>query len=85
MKFKKALYRIIDGFPLDDDVQKMRTIEAEIFGVIKVENKEFQDQWEGSLDQNLRADEIVASAIRTSFQLYEKNKNKQVDDEFFKF
>ena len=82
--FKRSLYRIIDGFDLDEDVQRMRTIEAEVCAVLKKESKEFAGGWEGTLDQNRRADVLVAAAIKNSFKLYERNKN-DVDDSYFNF
>ena len=78
------MYRIIDGYDANEDVQRMRKIEADTFGVIKKESKEFASKWEGSIEENKRADHLVAAAIRTSFLLYEKNK-KQYDDSYFKF
>lgn len=74
----------MDGFEPDEDVQRMRTIEAEVFAVLKKESKEFSGGWEGTLEQNRRADALVAAAIRNSFKLYERNKN-DVDDSYFNF
>ena len=62
----------------------MRTIEAEVFAVLKKESKEFSSGWEGTLEQNKRADYLVAAAIRNSFKLYEKNKSS-VDVSYFNF
>ena len=82
--FKRSLYRIIDGFDLSQDVERVRTIEAEVFAVLKKENKEFAAGWEGNLQQNKRADSLVAAAIRNSFKLYEKNKS-DMDVSYFNF
>lgn len=62
----------------------MRTIEAEVFTVIR-EDKEFAEKWENSLEQNKKADCKIAAAIRNSFRLYEKNKKKDIDPIYFKF
>ena len=78
------MYRIIDGYDTNEDVQRMRQIEADTFGVIKKESKEFGGNWEGSIKENKRADHLVAVAIRNSFRFYEKNK-KKFDDSYFKF
>ena len=45
----------------------------------------FGDTWEGSLDQNKMADTKVAGAIRNSFRLYEKNKQKDIEPTYFNF
>lgn len=82
--FRKTFYRLIDGSDLDENVQRLRTIEAEVFTVIR-EDKVFGDTWEGSLVQNKMADMKIAGAIRNSFRLYEKNKQKDIDPLYFNF
>ena len=74
----------MDGSGIDENVQRLRTIEAEVFTVIR-EVKEFGESWEGSLEQNKKADMKIAGAIRNSFRLYEKNKLKDIDKEYFDF
>ena len=74
----------MDGSDIDENVQRLRTIEAEVFTVIR-EDKVFGDTWEGSLDQNKMADMKIAGAIRNSFHLYEKNKLDNIDTKYFEF
>ena len=74
----------MDGSDIDENVQRLRTIEAEVFTVIR-EDKAFGDTWEGRLDQNKMADMKIAGAIRTSFRLYEKNKLDNIDTKYFEF
>ena len=74
----------MDGSDIDENVQRLRTIEAEVFAIIR-EEKMFGDTWEGSLDQNKMADTKVAGAIRNSFRLYEKNKQKDIEPMYFNF
>lgn len=74
----------MDGSDIDENVQRLRTIEAEVFTVIR-EDKVFGDTWEGSLDQNKMADMKIAGAIRNSFRLYEKNKLHNIDTKYFEF
>ncbi len=74
----------MDGSDIDENIQRLRTIEAEVFTVIR-EDKMFGDTWEGSLDQNKMADMKIAGAIRNSFRLYEKNRLENVDTKYFQF
>lgn len=74
----------MDGSDIDENIQRLRTIEAEVFTVIR-EDKMFGDSWEGSLDQNKMADMKIAGAIRNSFRLYEKNRLENVDTKYFQF
>ena len=83
-KFRKIFYRLVDGSDIDENIQRLRTIEAEVFTVIR-EDKMFGDSWEGSLDQNKMADMKIAGAIRNSFRLYEKNRLENVDTKYFQF
>lgn len=56
-----------------------------MFRVVKAE--EFGGSWDGSLESNERADELVAVYIRNSFQVYERSgKQKSCDDKtYFQF
>ena len=74
----------MDGSDIDENIQRLRTIEAEVFTVIR-EDKMFGDTWEGSLDQNKMADMKIAGAIRNSFRLYEKNRLENLDTKYFQF
>ena len=79
-------YRVVDGFDCNNvDVQKLREIESRVFRVVKGE--EFSESWDGSLESNEKADELIAVFIRSSFQVYERSrKQKAVDDKtYFQF
>ena len=83
-KFRKIFYRLVDGSDIDENIQRLRTIEAEVFTVIR-EDKSFGDSWEGNLEQHKMADMKIAGAIRNSFRLYEKNKQEDIDIMYFDF
>ena len=71
----------MDGYALDENVEMMRAIEARVFQVVKTE--EFKGSWDGSLKSNEEADKHIASFIRNSFRVYEKNRRK--DETYFTF
>ena len=62
----------------------MREIEERIFRVVR-NGKDFEGNWDGSLESNKKADKNVALVIRNSFKIYEKNHEGTVDEKFFKF
>ena len=79
-------YRVVDGYDsFDDDVKKLRDIEARVFRVVKGE--EFGGSWDGSLKSNKRADELVTLYVRNSFQVYERSGKQKsvVDKSYFQF
>ena len=78
-------YRVVDGYDCNEDgVIKLRGIEGRVFRVVKAE--EFSGEWDGSLESNERADELIASYIRNSFQVYERSgKQKNDNKTYFQF
>ena len=80
--FRRSFYRIIDGCELDENIEKMRTIEEKVYRVVR-NGKDFDGNWDGSLESNKQADKKVALVIRNSFRIYEKK--RQEGSTFFKF
>ena len=83
--FRKMFYRALDS--LGDEVrclQRMLAIEEKTFGVVKGDVEKEFGEWTGTLDQNKKADSLIASALYSSFKTYEKNK-KSYEDSFFIF
>ena len=64
------------------DAKKLEEIEENIFLTIK--EKSFGDDWDGSLEDNKKADSLIGKAIHQSLKLYEKNKG-EYDDSYFTF
>lgn len=67
---------------MDENVERMRSIEERVYRVVR-NGKDFNGNWDGSLESNKKADKNVASVILNSFKVYEK-KHKG-DGSFFKF
>ena len=85
--FKKQFYRLVDGESLsNDDQQKLRIIERRVFDASREDIlKEAADRkWNGSLEQNRRADVIVATKIRTSFRVFDNSKTPKEKYFYFK-
>ena len=67
-----------------EDRVKLRECERRTFEAIK--NEAFKDEWVGTLDQNLKADKIVAEKIRNSLKFYEaKVKSNSLGVSYFTF
>ena len=78
-------YRSLDS--LGDDYQcrhRMLSIEETTFGVVKTDVEKEFGQWKGTLNENKKADGLIASALYNSFKTYEKNR-KNYEDSFFIF
>ena len=72
--FKIILYRIIDSEDLDDDdKRRIRDIEQKLFQLVKDDEKEMGGPFDGSIQKNKKADQVIANKIRTSFRVYEKD------------
>ena len=70
----------------DDDKNELRNIERRIFTATKAESsKDFSGEWGGSLEQNMKADTVIATKIRTSFRIYEKKTSNLAKEAFFYF
>ena len=70
----------------DDDKNELRNIEKRIFEATKAESsKDFSGEWGGSLEQNMKADTVIATKIRTSFRIYEKSTSNLAKEAFFYF
>ena len=74
------------GSDEDENIQKLRTIEETVFSVVRA-SKEFGPSYNGSLEDQKKADVLVASSIRNSFRVYEKNRKGKEDSHisYFKF
>ena len=84
--FKKQFYRLVDGESLsNEDQQKLRIVERRVFDASREDIlKEATDKkWSGSLDQNRRADTIVATKIRTSFRVFENSTSSSKESYFY--
>lgn len=67
-----------------EDRVKIRECERRTFEAIK--NEAFKDEWVGSLEQNLKADQIVAKKIWNSLKFYEaKVESKSLGVSYFTF
>ena len=80
-------YRLVDSPTSDEMVEeigRVRDIESTIFGGFKGSDDQFKESWQGSLEDNKRADSLVAAAIRKSFQSYERRR-KEGEPTYFKF
>ena len=64
--------------------EELRRIEMKTF---KLAKKEFEEKqmWQGTASDNKVLDKRVALMIKQSMKNYEKNKNVQFEDSFFKF
>ena len=84
VEFKKLLYRTIDS-KLDEDGDKMRDIEMELFTAFaKNEVEATHGPWEGSYENNKLADLCISKIFNTSFKNYEKSREKY-EPSYFNF
>ena len=85
--FRKLFYRLVDSDLLEDaDKAELRDIEKRIFISTKEESsKEFDGDWGGSLKQNMKADQVIATKIRSAFRIYEKTSSNATKEAFFYF
>lgn len=61
----------------EEDRVRLREIEAKTFKVVREDvSKKFKDGWDDSQEVNKEADKVVASKVRNSLKIYEKNKSK---------
>lgn len=81
----RLFYRMVDSDTIEgEDRVKIRECERRTFEAIK--NEAFKEEWVGSLDQNLKADKIVAEKIRNSLKFYEaKVKSNSLGVSYFTF
>ena len=69
----------------EEDRARLREIEAKTFKVVREDvAKKFKDGWDDSQEVNKEADKVVASKVRNSLKIYEKNKSKH-SPSFFLF
>ena len=70
----------------DENIKKLKTIEETVFSVVRA-SEDFGPSYNGSLDDQKKADVLVASCIRNSFRVYEKNRKGKEDSHisYFKF
>ena len=81
--FKKYFYRAVDG--CDNSSAPLKPVEERVFKNIKPDiEKEFDKEWDGSLEMNKKADFKVSAAIRNSLLAYERNRKKN-QKPYFKF
>ena len=72
--FRRAFYRIVDTLVEEDDSkERMIEIETSIYKVIK---KEMDEDEIDFAEKNRKADGKIASAVLTSFKVYENSRNK---------
>ena len=70
----------------DEDKAELRDIEKRIFIATKVEaSKEYDGEWRGSVEQNMKADTVIATKIRSAFRIYEKTSSNATKEAFFYF
>ena len=70
----------------DDDKARLRDVEKRLFKATKTETcKDFQGEWTGSLDQNKRADLVIATKIRSALRIFEKSTSNDAREKFFYF
>jgi len=87
-RWKQLYYRLVDSDDLPDDVKAtVRKIERNMFVVIKPEvEKETGTNWDNSSQQNKMADVKIASMLKKSFCLYERNNADNTHStSYFKF
>ena len=79
-------YRICDGDAVEEeDITRLRSIEVSLFGLVKDEvMNTLGQEWNGSLDQQKKIDQSIASKIRTSFSVYERTNKYQKSFFLFK-
>ena len=83
-KFRAVFYRKLDSMQSgDEDSKNLHEIEMETFNGIKSKACGEGD-WDGTLQSNKKADELVAAAIHQSLKSYETNR-KSYDQEYFNF
>ena len=69
-----------------EDQTELRNIEKRIFISTKAESsKEFDGEWGGSVEQNKKADMVIATKIRSAFRIYEKSSSNASKEAFFYF
>ncbi len=70
----------------DDDKSKLRDVEKRLFKATRAEScKDYNGEWTGSLDQNKKADLVIATKIRSAFRIHEKSTSNDAKEEFFYF
>ena len=80
----RCFYRMVDGMEESDSKEDLRRIEMKTFQLAR---KEFEKKgvWNGTASDHKAVDKRIAMMIKQSMKNYEKNRNVQFEDSFFKF
>ena len=70
----------------DENIEKLKNIEESVFSVVRA-SEDFGGSYNGSLNDQKKADVLVAACIRNSFRVYEKNRKgkEEMHTSYFKF
>ena len=84
--WKIVFNRFLDAAELEEeDRDRIMQIEDVIFKNIQKEvEHDTGNDWSGTKDENYRADFKIAKSVKSSFESYEKSKQKN-DPSFFRF